>query len=114
MPSYIDKVHEYFDSIARVHGMRCTIESDGIVRYENETVSLKVNYDAHRSHEVSVCLARKPLSGVPENEYDLAEILRSQNSPDAIYVSTLMADNSSALSHALHRLASLVGVPRNL
>jgi hypothetical protein len=108
MSEYTDLVHKYFDMIASRHAMRIVKEADGITRYENGLASLQISYDSRRSYEVSVSIGSIPK---PEGSYqpgfDLAEVLRSQNSPEAPSIECVRAENSSDLELALERFADL-------
>ena len=105
---FLAKAHEYFDDIARQHGMSCSSEEVGYwLRYENKLMAMSICYDAMRSHEVEVGFAKLAVQpGASRPAMDLALVMRWKNHPDADSVFARASDLPS-LSAALERLANM-------
>lgn len=84
--------------------MKLTAASDTRISYSDGRVSLIITYDATRSYELSVYLQHEKLG--QEHWLALSEVLAMQNSPNARYVSCVMAP-ASGLDLHLRQLASI-------
>jgi hypothetical protein len=106
--TFNDAVHRYFDPLAGQHGLRCVSSTPEIVRFANGKVFLQVRFSASGSFEVGVEVGEIPTSAdLSERPFNLAEVLRLQASPDAIYVERLRASRPDVLTCAVERLSVL-------
>lgn len=100
------EARRHFDAAAQQFGLNCIASNEREVRYENDQVFLKINFDKDRSYEVNVELGKKDVrySGPP---FSLSEVLRLRGVQDAISEDAIAASNDQRLQAALARLAEL-------
>lgn len=96
-----------FDPVAKQFGLICVRSSEHGLRYENDKVFLKVNFDNGRSYEIDVEIGRQ-CARYAKPAFSLAEILRLRSVQNATFVSRLMNSDQSRLPSILLRLVRLV------
>jgi hypothetical protein len=109
MFNLVDSVHQYFDSLANYHGLRCVISTEKIVRFENEKVFLQIQFDVGKSYEVSVQIGQCFISlDQVQISFNLAELLRLRASEDTKFVERLQIIKPDFLIKAIERLSVIV------
>lgn len=107
MTPFESKVKNAFDPIAERYQMRREC-SDGLIVYENETVSLALGYDSKRTYEIQVMLGLVSDKRMDERWVGLDLILNDKGIEDAAWVSGLQVGNEKDLGPVLIRLAALL------
>jgi len=106
MSRFVDAAHHFFDPVARIADMTCVIETATQVRYENQSVFMKIVFDARRSYEISVVIGE--LSPPPKGlQFDLMDALRMQVYPSSPELREVRGEDQSALTIGLEKLAGL-------
>jgi hypothetical protein len=95
-----------FDPIAAQHGLAAVDESEWYVRYDNDHVSLSVEFGNGRSYELSVSIGQK-LPNKPPRPFLLEEILRLKEAPEAASINAISASTIEQLRQVLRLLATL-------
>lgn len=100
------EARRHFDPVAQQFGLVCAVSTKWELRYENDLVSLNINFDSGRSYELGVEVGR-PGDRFLGHPFSLAEILRLRDIQDVAFVSGLMIDDEIKLPNALAQLAEL-------
>ena len=105
---FIDLARESFQPVVSIYHMVLSLCSNGIVKYQNDTVFLKITYDYGNSYELSIYIGRIMTRQQSAEEFELQTILRMKQVPDNYSGNAFQAIDEVVLKRKLLTLASQV------
>lgn len=87
------------------YGMQVVIANDNVVRFESPSVFVQIRFDHDRSYELGVELGLTDSEDRHEPPFNLAEVMREKQAPEADYVAHLQMSSSVIDPAAVDKLA---------
>jgi len=90
------------------YGMRVVTANSNVVRFESPSVFVEIRFDYARSYELGVELGLNGVEDRHEPPFNLAEVLREKQAPEADYVAHLQMSSSVIDPDSMNKLALLL------